>query len=70
MNKSCIMKMPLVLGQLGDDYWQVRRSGLQWLCPDGHLCRPGDVIASCYVGLMRAPASLLGRCPLRTSTGI
>lgn len=45
------MKMPLVLGQLGDDNWQVRRSGLQWLCPDGHLCRPGEAIASCYVGV-------------------
>jgi hypothetical protein len=52
--------VPLRLGALPAPGYTVQRSGLRWLCDEGHLCRPGEVIAYCNVGLKpveRRPAS-------------
>jgi hypothetical protein len=35
----------------------MRRSGFRWLVPDGQLCRQGDAIAFCHVGLVKAEVS-------------
>lgn len=43
--------MPLRLGPLGGEGLPVRRSGLRWLCEDGHLCRPNEIVAFCNIGL-------------------
>lgn len=51
---------PLRLGRLGAYGYAVQRSGIRWLCDDGHECRAGEVIAYCNIGLVPA-----GR-PLRT----
>ena len=46
------MSIPLRLGTLGAYGFAVQRSGLRWLCDDGHECRPGEVIAYCNIGLL------------------
>jgi hypothetical protein len=33
--------------------YAVRHSGVRWLCEDGHLCNPGEIVASLNVGLAR-----------------
>lgn len=43
--------VPLRLGQLAAPGFIARRSGVRWLCDDGHLCRPGEAVAYCNVGL-------------------
>ncbi|NDP42267.1 MAG: hypothetical protein GZ089_06050 [Aromatoleum sp.] len=43
--------VPLRIGALSASGFTVQRSGLRWLCEDGQLCRPGEVIAYCNVGL-------------------
>lgn len=43
--------IPLRLGPLGGEDLSVRRSGLRWLCEDGHLCRPNEIVAFCNIGL-------------------
>jgi hypothetical protein len=45
------VKVPLRLPPLAADKCIVQRSGLRWLRPNGHACRPGEVIAWCHVGL-------------------
>jgi hypothetical protein len=52
---SATRKVPLRLGPLSAEEFAVSRSYLRWLCPDGHLCRPGEVIAWCNVGLFSNP---------------
>lgn len=44
--------VPLTLGPLVAPGYIVQRSGLRWLCDDGHVCRPGEVIAYCNIGLV------------------
>ena len=43
--------IPLRLGPLSAPGVVVRRSGMRWLCDDGHLCRPGEAVAYCNIGL-------------------
>lgn len=43
-------------GPLGGDGVRVTRSGLHWLCEEGHLCRPNEVIAYCNISV-EAPSS-------------
>ena len=43
--------VPLSLGPLAAPGYVVHRSGLRWLCDDGYVCRPGEVIAYCSIGL-------------------
>jgi hypothetical protein len=45
----------LRLGPLEVADFTVRRSGLRWLRPEGHLCAPGEVVAYCNLGLVREP---------------
>jgi hypothetical protein len=46
-----VTAIPLRMGSLTAPGFIVRRSGIRWLCEDGHLCRPGEVIAFCNIGL-------------------
>lgn len=54
--------LPLRLGRLDVAGFDVRRSGVRWLCEDGHLCRPGDIIGYCGIGL--APMGRAGAGPI------
>ncbi|HTS20622.1 MAG TPA: hypothetical protein VMN79_02325 [Casimicrobiaceae bacterium] len=47
----------LQLGPLDVPGFDVHRSGIRWLCDDGHHCRPGEVIAFCNIGLLPAGKS-------------
>ncbi len=51
------MSTPLVLGPLAAEGFGVRRSGLKWLRPDGHACRPGELIAQAEICLVRRGGS-------------
>jgi hypothetical protein len=55
--------VPLRLGPLAAEGFIVRRSGIRWLCEDGHLCRPGEVIAFCNVGVVPVGRPLRGSDP-------
>ncbi len=46
------MKTPVALGPLGAEGLGVRRSGLRWMRPDGHLCRAGELIALTQIRLL------------------
>ncbi len=50
-------------GPLGGGSVVVNRSGLRWLCPEGHLCRPGEVIAYCNITVETAPGPRIGAPP-------
>lgn len=52
--------VPLRLGPLAAPDAVVVRSGMRWLCDDGHLCRPGEAVAYCNVGL-RSTGDWTGR---------
>lgn len=43
--------IPLRLGSLEPDGEVLQRSGIRWLREDGQLCKRGDVLAYCNVGL-------------------
>jgi hypothetical protein len=57
------VRIPLRLGPLAGDGWDVQRSGVRWLCDDGHLCRPGEVVAWCNIGLAARPGASVGPHP-------
>ena len=44
--------IPLRMGKLSAAGFTIHRSGIRWLCEDGHICRPGEVIAFCNVGVV------------------
>jgi hypothetical protein len=46
--------IPLCLGPLVAPGFTVHRSGVRWLCDDEHLCRPGEIVAFCNIGLVAA----------------
>ena len=46
------MISPVALGPLGAEGLGVRRSGLRWMRPDGHLCRAGELIALTQIRLL------------------
>ncbi|SFK35484.1 hypothetical protein [Methylocapsa palsarum] len=52
-------KVPLRLGPLAPDGFIVRRSGIRWLCDDGRLCKAGDIVAYCNLGLGGASVARL-----------
>lgn len=58
-----VTRVPLRLGPLGVDGFVVLRSGVRWLCDDGHVCRAGEVIAYCNVGLKGTGQRTLGGRP-------
>lgn len=43
--------LPLRLGRLEAADHKVFRSGMRWLCPDGHVSRPNEIVAYCNIGL-------------------
>jgi hypothetical protein len=47
-----LISLPLMLGPLAPPGFAVKRSGLRWLCDEGHVCKPGEVIAFCNIGLV------------------
>ncbi len=49
--------VPLRIGALPAPGYDVRRSGLRWLCEDGQRVRSGEVVAFCNVGLRPAAGS-------------
>jgi hypothetical protein len=55
--------LPLSLGPLKAEGFAVRRSGIHWLCSDGHLCRPGEVIGFCNISLERTSGKHTGSFP-------
>ncbi len=44
--------LPLTFGVLQGGDFIIKRSGVTWLCEDGHECQPNEVIAYCYIGLV------------------
>lgn len=44
----------LRFGPLGPPGCPVRRSGMRWLVPDGHVCRAGEVAAYCSIAVTTA----------------
>jgi hypothetical protein len=46
--------LPLRLGPLAAGTWKLRRSGIRWLRQDGDVCRAGEIIAYCNLGLFTA----------------
>ncbi len=48
-------EVTLRFGPLNALGFNVQRSGVNWLCEDGHYCRPNEVIAYCNISLELAP---------------
>jgi hypothetical protein len=48
-----LAEVALRLGQIRIPDHAVLRSGIRWLCDDGHICRPGETIAFCNIGVPR-----------------
>ena len=57
------MAAPLHLGPIAVEGFTIGRSGLRWLCDDGHICQPGETIAYCNISFQQIavapPAPLL-----------
>jgi hypothetical protein len=56
--------LPLSLGSLAADGFVIRRSSLHWLCEDGHLCRPNEVIGYCNISLEKSAGHRSGNFPM------
>jgi hypothetical protein len=54
----------LTLGPLRADGYVILRSGVQWLCSDGHVCRPNEVVGFCNIRLAPSSSSRLASPPL------
>ena len=65
------MRTPLTLGPLAAGGFGVRRSGLRWLRADGHVCRPGELIAQAEIRLVnrgsKAPLPFAGERTLQVA---
>jgi hypothetical protein len=48
-----IAQVPLPLGPLNADGCTIKRSGIRWLCDEGQLCEPGEVVAYCNISVVR-----------------
>jgi hypothetical protein len=57
------MAVPLKLGPLQAAGFSVYRSGVHWLCEDGHLCRPGEAIGYCNVSVELGSGGWPGAAP-------
>ena len=55
-----MLSTALRLGPLGSAVLPVRRSGIIWLREDGGMCRAGEVVAYCAIGLGRLEAMATG----------
>jgi hypothetical protein len=57
------MSLAIRLGDLAADGFAIRRSGVHWLCSDGHACRPGEVIGYCNLAIEPVAIRRLGASP-------
>jgi hypothetical protein len=48
---TAALEIAIKFGPLGGDSVGVSRSGVQWLCEDGHICQPNEVIAYCNISV-------------------
>ena len=46
--------VPLSIGPLVADGYEIQRSGIRWLKDHGQNCRPGEMIAYCNIGLAQS----------------
>jgi hypothetical protein len=56
--------LPLTCGPLKAEGFSIRRSGIHWLCEDGHLCRPSEVIGFSNITLEPLAGHRPGSFPL------
>jgi hypothetical protein len=56
--------IPLTLGSLIARDFVIRRSGIYWLCDDGHHCRRNEVFGYCNIGLERVTRQHAGALPM------
>src|ERR1700692_1757158 len=56
--------LPLSWGPLKAEGFVIRRSGIHWLCEDGHFCRPNEVIGFCNISLEQVAGQRSGNFPL------
>lgn len=56
--------LPLSLGPLMADGFVIRRSGIHWLCEDGHQCRPNEVVGYCNISLEKTAGQRSGSFPM------
>jgi hypothetical protein len=54
-----MMTIPLRAGLLAANGYTIRRSGINWLCRDGHLCRANEPVGYCNITV--EPSIGLGR---------
>jgi hypothetical protein len=59
-----MMPIPLTLGPLVADDFAIKRSGIYWLCEDGHHCRPNEVIGYCNISLEKISRQRSGSFPM------
>lgn len=52
-----MIRIPLHLGSLRADGHDIVRSDIRWLCDDGQVCRPNQIIAFCTIALVRLAGS-------------
>jgi hypothetical protein len=56
--------IPLTLGPLTARDFVIRRSGVYWLCDDGHHCRRNEVVGYCNISLERIARQQAGTLPM------
>jgi hypothetical protein len=56
--------LPLLLGPLVAHGFVIRRSGIHWLCEDGHQCRPNEVVGYCNISLEKIAGPRSGGFPM------
>ncbi len=54
------MSLAIRLGNLAANGLAIRRSGVHWLRPDGHVCRPGEAVGYCNLAIEPATVRGLG----------
>ena len=57
-------EIPLTLGPLIAQDFVIKRSGVYWLCEDGHHCRRNEVVGYCNISLERVAPQHTGTLPM------
>ncbi|HEY4973955.1 MAG TPA: hypothetical protein VII41_10120, partial [Steroidobacteraceae bacterium] len=60
---ALVTTIDLPLGPLTSDRFVIYRSGLRWLVSDGHVCRAGDPVAFCNIGLRSPDGKIRSTAP-------
>jgi len=58
-----MIRTTLTLGPLQANGFAINRSGIQWLCEDGHICRANEVIGYCNVSIVPTGRLRGGQAP-------